>query len=325
MLAGKGKIVVVNGKQKNVVRQFHRVKRKRVSHAHRALLLVKLVLLALVVWKAATIILRKDSEQKPTIESRIIAPKAEIVLVKEPLPPADYNGILERDLFRSQQADEINKELKKGSRTASSEPVTEKLRLLGTVAGSEKFARAVIVDLKTKEQNCYATGEFIHGARIEKIERDRIILLNEDGQEMLNFYVASGDSVSDESEVTVAAANNPNVSDVVKVISPTEREINKKAFLAKVGRMDAVLRAVKFSPHVVNEKEEGLRITNLEGLNIASYIGLRNGDVVQDLNGQTITNRRKAFQVLRRAQTLPSSDIEFLRGAEKKTLSLKMR
>jgi len=317
--------VVVNGKHKNVVRQFHPVKRKRVSRSRRALFLVKLILLALVVWKAANIIRGKDGGQKPTIESRTIVPKTEITLVEEPLPPADYNGILERDLFRSQQTDKINKELKKGSRTASSEPVTEKLRLLGTVAGSENIARAVIEDIKTKKQNCYATGEFIHGARIEKIERDRIILLNQDGQEMLNFYVTSGDSVSDKSEVTVAAAKNPNVSEVVKVISPTEREINKQAFLAKVGRMDAVLRTVKVSPYLVNDEAKGLRITGLEGLSVASYVGLGNGDVIQGINGQTITDRRKAFQVLRRARELPSSDIEFLRGTERKTLSFRIK
>jgi len=325
MLAGKGKIVVVSGKHKNIVRQFHPVKRKRVSRTNRALLLVKLILLALAVWKAATIITRKDSEQKPIIESRAIAPKAEIALVKKPLPPADYNGILERDLFRSFQADEINNDLQKESRTASSEPVTEKLRLLGTVAGNEKVARAVIEDLRTKEQNSYATGDFVHGARIEKIERERIILLNKDGQEMLNFYVASGDSVSGKSDVKVAAAKNQNVSDIVKVVSPTEREINKKAFLAKVGRMDAVLRMVKLSPYVVNNEEKGLRITGLEGLSVASYVGLGNGDVIQGINGQTITDKRKAFQVLRRAQEIPSSNIDFLRGTERKRLSFRIK
>jgi len=317
--------MVVNGKPKDVVRQFHPVKRKRVSRSRRALLLVKLILLALVVWKAANIIRGKDSGQKPAIVSRTIEPKTEITLVKEPLPPADYNGILERDLFRSLQADETNKEFQKGSRTASSEPVTEKLRLLGTVAGSEKIARAVIKDLKTKEQNCYATGEFIRGARIEKIERNRIILLNEDGQEMLNFYVTSGDSVSGKSDVKVAAAKNPSISEVVKVVSPTEREINKQAFLAKVGRMDAVLRTIKVSPYVVNDEAKGLRITGLEGLSVASYVGLGNGDVIQGINGQTITDRRKAFQVLRRARELPSSNIEFLRGTERKTLSFRIK
>ena len=139
------------------------------------------------------------------------------------------------------------------------------------------------------------------------------------------MHVASRDSPSAQSDVQSAVAKHQIGSDVVRILSPTEREIDKRAFASKVGRMDAVLRAVKFSPHVVDEKEEGLRITGLEGLSVASYIGLRNGDVVQGLNGQTITNRRKAFQVLRRAKRLPSSDIEFLRGAQKKTLSLKMR
>ena len=294
-------------------------------HRHRAILSVKLVLLAGLIWTIADCISGSDNEQQPPVASRVELPKPEIALLERQPSSIDYEIILERDLFRFVQPDAIDTD---GRTALSSKPPGStglQFRLLGTIAGSEKVARAVIEDMKTNLQGLYATGDSIQGARIERIERNRIILLGEDGQQMLDLHVASRDSVSPESEVKSAVAKDHGGSEVVRVVSPTEREIDTKAFASKVGRMDAVLRSVKFSPHVVDGEEEGLRITGLEGMNAASYIGLRNGDVVQGLNGQTITNRRKAFQVLRRAQTLPSSDIEFLRGGQKKTLSLKMR
>lgn len=304
-------------------------RRRRTSPVRRGLLCVKLALLAIVIWNVAIIINGRNDEQKHTADPVVKAPRTEIALLERQPPFNDYEMVLERDLFGLVQPDEINNELEKDGRTAlSAKPpgsIQLQFRLLGTIAGSEKVARAVIEDMETKLQGLYATGDSIQGVRIDKIERTRIILLGEDGQEMLDLHVASPHSPMAQSDVKSATAKDEIGSEVVRILSPTEREIDKRAFAAKVGRMDAVLRAVKFSPHVVDEKEEGLRITGLEGLNVASYIGLKNGDVVQGLNGQTITNRRKAFQVLRRAQRLPSSDIEFLRGAEKKTLSLKMR
>jgi len=296
---------------------------------HRAILFIKVVLLAVLIWVVVGFISGEDTEQQPAAVSRVIAPKPEIVLPAREPTPIDPEMLLERDLFRLVQFDEINAEqTQDGQDVLSSSPPAGKqlqLKLLGTIAGNEEVARAVIEDLETNLQGLYATGDSIQGARIERIERNRIVLLGEDGQEMLDLHVTSRDAASPESEVKSAVAKGQGGSEVVKVVSPTEREIDKRAFASKVGRMDSVLRSITFSPHVVDGKEEGLRITGLEGLNVASYIGLRNGDVIQGLNGQTITNKRKAFQVLRRAQTLSSSEIEFLRGAEKKTLSLKMR
>jgi general secretion pathway protein C len=270
----------------------------------------------------------KESEQQPIVDSGTKAQKVEIELAKKPPLLTDYKAILERDLFRSVQADEINKVLQKDNRITSSERVAEKqlqLRLLGTVAGNEDVARAVIEDPKTKVQDLYLTGDFIQGARIEKIERDRIILFNDDRREILTLHVASRDPVSGENDVKTTIAEEPSDSEIIKVVSPTEREICKKAFLSKTGKMNAVLRTVKASPYIVNDEAKGLRITGLEALSVASYVGLGNGDIIQGINGQTITNKRKAFQVLRRARVLPSSDIEFLRGSERKMLSFKMR
>ena len=294
---------------------------------HRAILPVKLILVAVLIWAIFDLLSGDYNEQETPVVSRakVEVPKTEISsLERQPLS-TDYEVILERNLFHLSQhaeSDTNDASVLSSERQGNTEL---QLRLLGTVAGNEKFARAVIEDLETSSQGLYATGDSIQGARIERIERNRIVLLHEDIEQILDLHVASRDAALPDSNVKSTVAKDPSVSDVVRVVSDTEREIDTRAFTAKVGRMDTVLKSVKFTPHVVDEKEEGLRITDLEGLNVASYIGLRKGDIVQGLNGQTITNRRKAFQVLRRAQSLPSSHVEFMRGTEKKTLSLKMQ
>ena len=287
---------------------------------YRAILFVKLVLLAVLLWLVASLPFQKKSEQQPIGDSESKAPKVKVELSRKPTPLTDYNAILERDLFGPMQADEIHNGFPKDGLTASSEPIGERqlqLRLLGTVAGSEKVARAVIEDVKTKEQGLYKTGDVIQEARISKIERNRIILLRNGVQEILDLHVASPTEVASDTTVGSRADKESSVADAVKVISPTEREINKGAFLDKIGGMGAVLKTVEASPYVVDGQEEGLRITGIEGLSMARYVGFENGDVIQTINGQNVTDKRKTFQVLQKARSMPSSDIQILRGSQK--------
>jgi general secretion pathway protein C len=233
---------------------------------------------------------------------------------------------LERNIFGSAGVDTVKENPEKGKpmvpAPAAGEPL--QFRLLGTVAGDEEVACAVVENLKTRIQGLYKTGDIIQGARIERIERNKIILLNEGIHEILNLYVASEDSAPVERAVKPEVSKEPSAAEVVKIISPTEREINKKAFLAKIGGIEAVLKTVELSPYVVNREAKGLRITGLEGLSMARYVGLENGDVIQTINGQNVTNRRKAFQVLRKARALSSLDTQLLRGKERKTLSFRI-
>ena len=240
--------------------------------------------------------------------------------------------ILERNIFSPVTVSASQKSSQKETvETQSAKPVTTgqlELRLLGTVAGDENAACAIIEDTKTRIQELYKTGDLVQGARIEKIERNRIMLLNEGIQQILNLYVGSEDNmnaVASTKETKSAAPEKNSMAGVIKVTSPTEREVNKSAFLAKVGGVEAVMKTVDITPHLVNGKADGLKITGLEGLSMARFVGLENGDVIQVINGQFVTDSRKAFQVLRKARALSSLDMQLLRGSERKTLSFKIQ
>jgi S1-C subfamily serine protease len=56
---------------------------------------------------------------------------------------------------------------------------------------------------------------------------------------------------------------------------------------------------------------------------IAQLVGLRDGDVIQAVNGHLVPNQRKAAQVLRKARKLGSAEIELARGQERKTLAFR--
>jgi len=75
---------------------------------------------------------------------------------------------------------------------------------------------------------------------------------------------------------------------------------------------------------VNNDRTEGLKITGLESFPMAQALGLQNGDVVQSVNGQQLTSKQKAFQVLMKAKTQSKIDFQLLRDGKSKNLSFNL-
>lgn len=295
---------------------------KGVLEIRKLLWAANLISLAILGYVVASFILGNDAEHGTIVEPTPKIVKGEITLNTDPILLDNHKIIMERNIFGSVGAGTDKENLQKEKKEAPASVLRAQLRLLATVAGDEEVACAVIENVKTKIQDLYKTGDIIEGAQVERIERNRIVLFNGGQREVLNLYVADGVSVPvEKSAEPVVAQKKPSAAEVVNIISPTEREINKKAFLAKVGGTEAILRTVDAAPYIVNGKEKGIRITGLEDLSMARYIGFENGDVIQNINGSTVTNRRKAFQILRKVRSQSSLNIQLLRNQKKKELS----
>jgi type II secretion system protein C len=294
---------------------------------HKILSVLNLLLLAILGVYVLNLIL-KDTKQEDVAKPKDHSIHADIEHNQISSDIVNPEIILERNIFSPIKTDESKNESQREKHVAqSAKLVTRKqleLRLLGTVAGKGDVSCAIVQDTRTSVQNLYKTGDVIHGARIDKIERNRIILLNEGVREVLNLYVASGNSTVQANKTQKIVAKESSLADAIKVTSPTEREVNKHAFFANIGGIEAVLKTVEFSPYIVNGRAEGLQINGLEGLSMARYVGLENGDVIQNINGQIIKDNRKAYQVLRKARALSALDIQIMRADETKMLSFKI-
>ncbi|MBU1985768.1 MAG: hypothetical protein KJ846_00925, partial [Proteobacteria bacterium] len=92
----------------------------------------------------------------------------------------DHQVILKRNLFGPPPKKD---QPGKTTQTAADLVATSlDLGLLGTITGSPKNRRAIILDKKTKLQDIYFQGDVIQGALIKEIQRGKIIL-NRNGKE----------------------------------------------------------------------------------------------------------------------------------------------
>jgi len=293
---------------------------KSAIETSKLLWIANLVLLVILVYVIASFNFSNNAQRSAIVDSNPKIGKAGTTLSENLTQPDNYKIILTRDIFGSAGASVVKKNSQQGQKETPT-PFVRELRLLATVSGDEEVACAVIENVKTKIQDLYKTGDIIEGIQVERIERNRIVLFNGKQREVLNLYVAEVVSESVEKSVEPVIAQEPSLAEVVNIVSPTEREINKKAFLARIGGMEAILKKVEIKPYIVNGKENGIRISGLEDLSMAKFVGFENGDVIQNINGSTVTNRRKAFQILRKVRSQSSLNIQLLRNQKKKELS----
>jgi type II secretory pathway component PulC len=120
-------------------------------------------------------------------------------------------------------------------------------------------------------------------------------------------------------------AEKQNTAPYLKAISSAKQAINPKAYISKVQGMEAILEKIEVTPYVEDGEEKGLCIAGLGDMNMARYFGFENGDVIQTINGQMLTGKQKAFQVLKKARSQSSLNFQLLRNQHKLDLSFEVK
>lgn len=183
------------------------------------------------------------------------------------------------------------------------------LRLIGTVAGSETIARAIIQDKQDNSTKIYRIGDRIGGASLLEI-REQDIVLRENGRRKI---LRSSPAVATRPRIKQPPLTRSSMRSQrtpVSLVTPAPHttlvaDLMTKAHIAPTGP----------------DKPQGLEITGLEEIPMAKTIGLRDGDIIRVVNGQTVDTRQKAFQVLRKAKSQKKLILELTRGDQEKTLS----
>jgi general secretion pathway protein C len=235
------------------------------------------------------------------------------------LSSADCAEIVERNPFGiSGQTTGTNK-------GASFEPaVSEELgvALFGTISGSTAVARAIIKNLKTGVFDLYKIGQTVEGARIEGISTDEVILTRDGERKILRLSIAQSNSNNNSTETPSSRTIN-EMSNAVRTDLSTKNA--NTAVRTKIGCVEAVLKEAVIEPYAVDGRVEGLRITDLENIEEAKELGLKNGDIIRAVNGHRLTSKQKAHQIFKKTSSHAAISLELLRDGETKNLSFNLR
>jgi type II secretion system protein C len=227
----------------------------------------------------------------------------------------DYSVIVENDMFAGPNRSAGPDSPVPGAGDSAALPSAEELglRLTGIVAGGRATSRAIIENAETRLTNPYKIGDSVASATIESIEPDRVVLVHAGRRVTLHLHVAPPAPAPD----SAGQEQKPETTDPKPVTGGQPAQPPS----ARLGYVEELFRKATIEPHVENGRTEGLKITGLEQTPLANLFGLRNGDIVQTVNGQNLTSKQKAFQVLKKARAQPNINLRLVRDGKAKELS----
>ncbi len=304
------------------------MKKDNKLYIHKVLSISKLTLVLVLGYAVVRTVLLPEHIEKSIVPASALG--GDKIYVRETIEAPvlslkDYADIIERNPFGTSEQTNIGKWSSMSNLTGSQDSVSEELglALFGTISGSPPLARAIIKDLKTNEFDLYKIGQTVGDSRLEGIDTDTVILVHNGERKILGLNIGKYSS-NDDNNARVSSYrtinNNPSG---VKTNSPHEQDPVKVP--TRIGCVETILKKAFIEPCVANDQVEGLRITGLENIPAAKYIGIKNGDVIRVVNGHRLTSKQKAYQIFKKARSQATMNLELLRGSEIKRFSFSLQ
>jgi type II secretion system protein C len=227
---------------------------------------------------------------------------------RPPAPLADYAVIAERDIFNPAHA-------AAGQRAGA-------LRLWGVgFAGHE--ARAVIEDAESHRQDLYRVGDRVRGARLAAIDWDRVTLDGPGGEEVLELTTApSTDSAPAESPAEVLAGG---LDERIRRTSENGFIVDRRELAGALGGMSGLMTQLRAVAEVRDGRPAGFRLFQIRSDSLFARLGLRDGDVVQRVNGNQIGEPAALLGFLDRLKHEPRVALDIVRANAPRTLVYDLR
>ena len=224
-----------------------------------------------------------------------------------------YNDVARRNLFKvSSEAPKLsNGELD----LASMDKTDLQLTLWGTIAGGGDLAWAIIEDKKTKEQALYKVGDTIQNATLTHVFRNKVVL-NANGKDQIlevdgensgpgNGPIAAGMGAD------AGMTNRINVPSAV--IDESLKDINK------------LMKDVRIRPHFNDGAADGMIISGIRGDSVFKQLGLRNGDIIQGVDGSKIESVDDAMKLYTGLKNKQKMKVEIKRRGLVQTLDFDIK
>ncbi|MDY6971163.1 MAG: PDZ domain-containing protein [Thermodesulfobacteriota bacterium] len=259
-------------------------------------------------------IVRSELMQVDTTEEIVVQQNPDNSL-RERSPIKDFRVIEERNIFGSIEgaSEEAGAEEMQAEDIEYLEPTSLRIALLGTVTGSRKSARAVIVETDKRKQGLYKEGDRVQEAIVKMILRGKVILGVGGGDEILTM-------------------KEPSLSEAAKGFSPPGTlgtnaviMLNLSDLEASLSDVNKLLSQAVIRPHLKAGKADGLAISRIMSGSIFAKLGLRNGDIVQGINGRPIVSPDDVLSLYEDLKSGSRVSLQLTRKGESQTIDYEFR
>jgi general secretion pathway protein C len=197
--------------------------------------------------------------------------------------------------------------------------LASKLRLLGVVIGDHEGVSAIVEELSSKRQLFFRLHDQIPDAgEISEIRRDGMVVRQGNQQELLEL-AASQIEKPPSAPVTAGSAVVPVPG------SPVRTVLDRREVEQAMGDLPKLLSQARAVPFLVNGTMNGFRLDYIAPSSFYEKIGLKYGDVLQQVNGVDIRDpgtMLTLFQQLRNEKTVK---LDVLRSNQRTAMTFDIR
>lgn len=220
-----------------------------------------------------------------------------------------YRAIMKRNIFGSEEAPQKIEE----EQIVALQPTSLKVALLGTVVGDQQSAVAVIEDINKKEQGLYKVGDSVQSAVLKRILRGKVILRVGDRDEILTIEEAAASR----------AKQQPSMSKPKEMSSRIT--VGRSDLQESLTNLHQLLSQARIRPHFQDGKADGLAVTNIRPGSLFEKLGLKNGDIVQGIDGRTITSPDDVLEVYNKLTSGSNVAVQIKRKGEQRVINYTFR
>ena len=223
-------------------------------------------------------------------------------------PLQDYAIITERNLFggSSQGLSEVQAE----KVDIEGMPVAVQslgLKLVGTVvANKPEESSAIIEDLTSRKQEVYHEGDEVKNTRIKKILRHNVIINTGTRDEVLTMLPEESTEKSSVPSRPTPKRPMPSQSSSI--------QLDREELESQMADLNELMQQVRIRPFMEGKNPAGFLVSNIKPGSLFSKMGLRNGDVIQGVNGETITTPDQAIELYESLMEGGTIDLDIKRG-----------
>jgi type II secretory pathway component PulC len=211
-------------------------------------------------------------------------------------------------------------------------PARSSLELVATSLGdrpSDSFA--TLIDVTSGTQGAYWVGQRVSGiGTLEKVAGTYVLVRNDAGAvERVTFD--SGSTAPKEKPAAIAkaepatAAAAPAWAARVNKIDDTTYEVDRE-LIRELMTAGAKLPGVRVMPAVGKDgKLNGVRVAQARKDSLAAGLGLKNGDVIQAVDGTALDDTDAVLEMYGRLDSASMARVSILRGGKTTELEYRLR
>jgi len=187
------------------------------------------------------------------------------------------------------------------------------LKLVGTVVGNKRDdSSAIIEDLSTRKQEAYREGDRIKQTLIKRILRHNVIINTGTRDEVLTMEPEDSTGKSAAPERKAQASRRPTASSSIR--------LKRDDLEAQMANLNDLMQQVRIRPFMEGKQPAGFLVSNIKPGSLFSKMGLRNGDVIKGINGETITTPDQAIELYESLMEGGEIALEIKRGRRQQNL-----